>query len=107
MTDHALPPLDSENPARRTLLIATGVAGGAALAGAVWPLVSSLAPSERVLAQGAPVEVDLADLPAGGMKTVEWRGKPVWILRRTPEMLASLKGHEAELADPASRAARR
>jgi ubiquinol-cytochrome c reductase iron-sulfur subunit len=48
------------------------------------------------------VEVDLSDIPPGGVKTVEWRGKPVWVVRRTPEMLAALKGHESELADPNS-----
>jgi ubiquinol-cytochrome c reductase iron-sulfur subunit len=51
---------------------------------------------------GAAVEVDIADIPPGGSKTVEWRGKPVWVVRRTPEMLAALKGHEAELVDPQS-----
>jgi ubiquinol-cytochrome c reductase iron-sulfur subunit len=49
------------------------------------------------------VEVDLFDIPSGGSKTVEWRGKPVWLIRRTPEMLAALQGHDAELADPQSK----
>jgi ubiquinol-cytochrome c reductase iron-sulfur subunit len=48
------------------------------------------------------VEVDIGDIAPGGMKTVEWRGKPVWIQRRTAEMIAALKGQEAQLADPAS-----
>ena len=67
------------------------------------PLVSSLAPSERARAMGAGVEVDISDLAPGGVKTVEWRGKPVWVMRRTPEMLAALPQQDAALADPASR----
>lgn len=51
---------------------------------------------------GASVEVDISDIPPGGMKTVEWRGKPVWIMRRTPEMLAALAALDAGLADPDS-----
>ena len=51
---------------------------------------------------GGPVEVDIADIPPGGAKTVEWRGKPVWIVRRTPQELAALQGHEADLVDPHS-----
>lgn len=91
--------LDAE---RRTWLIATGAAGGAAAVVTAVPFVSSLAPSERAKAMGAAVEVDIGDIPPGGLKTVEWRGKPVWIQRRTPEMLAALNGHDADLADPRS-----
>ena len=92
-------PLD---PERRALLATTAVAGGVAAVATAVPLVSSLAPSERAKALGAPVEVDIADLAPGAMKTVEWRGKPVWIVRRTPEMLASLGRQDARLADPQS-----
>ena len=73
-----------------------------AAAGVAIPLVSSLAPSERARALGASVEVDIGDLPPGGLATVEWRGKPVWILRRTPDMLAALPGLDPALADPTS-----
>jgi ubiquinol-cytochrome c reductase iron-sulfur subunit len=90
------------DPERRVWLLATGAAGGAAAVATAVPFVSTLAPSERARAAGAPVEVDLSDIPPGGMKTVEWRGKPVWVLRRTPEMLATLDGHDALLADPRS-----
>ncbi len=90
------------DPERRTWLAVTGAAAGAAAVTAVIPFASSLAPSERARAMGAPVEVDIADIPPGGMKTVEWRGKPVWIVRRTPQMLAALEGHDADLADPGS-----
>ncbi|HEV6965673.1 ubiquinol-cytochrome c reductase iron-sulfur subunit [Roseateles sp.] len=95
-----LPPLP--DPERRTWLLATAGAGGIAAVGAAAPLVASLAPSERARSQGAAVEVDIGDIPAGGMKAVEWRGKPVWILRRTPEMLASLQALAPRLADPGS-----
>lgn len=87
---------------RRRLLIATSAVGAAATAGVAVPLVASLTPSERARAAGAPVEVDIGKLAPGEMMTVEWRGKPVWILHRTEAMLASLEGNEAELVDPAS-----
>ncbi len=91
-----------DDPEKRRWLLATGVAGGAAAMATAVPFVSSFAPSERARAAGGPVEVDLSDIPQGGSKTVEWRGKPVWIVRRTPEMLAALKGHDAQLVDPQS-----
>ncbi len=91
------------DPARRQWIIATAGAGGILGMTALIPFVSSLLPSERALAAGAPVEVDIGRLQAGEMLVVEWRGKPVWILNRTPEMLAALKKAEPMLADPASR----
>lgn len=97
--DASLPPADGD---RRTWLLATGAAGGVAAAGLAIPLVSSLAPSERAKAAGGPVEVEIGDLPPGGIKTVEWRGNPVWVMRRSPEMIASLAGHDAQLVDPLS-----
>ncbi len=93
------------DPARRQWIIATAGVGGILGMTALIPFVSSLLPSERALAAGAPVEVDIGRLPAGEMLVVEWRGKPVWILNRTPEMLAALKKAEPMLADPASRVA--
>lgn len=98
----ATPSLPVSDPERRTWLIATGAAAGVAAVGTAVPFVGSLAPSERAKAQGAAVEVDISALAPGAMMTVEWRGKPVWIVRRTPEMLAALHGQEAALADPAS-----
>ena len=91
------------DPARRQWIIATAGVGGILGMTALIPFVSSLLPSERALAAGAPVEVDIGRLQAGEMLVVEWRGKPVWILNRTPEMLAALKKAEPMLADPASR----
>ena len=93
------------DPARRQWIIATAGVGGILGMTALIPFVSSLLPSERALATGAPVEVDIGRLQAGEMLVVEWRGKPVWILNRTPEMLAALKKAEPMLADPASRVA--
>jgi ubiquinol-cytochrome c reductase iron-sulfur subunit len=91
------------DPDKRLWLIATGVAGGIGTIATAVPFVSSLAPSERAKAAGGPVEVGLSDIPPGGSKTVEWRGKPVWVIRRTPEMLAGLQGHDADLVDPQSK----
>lgn len=88
---------------RRTLLVATSAAGGVAAVATAVPFVASLTPSERAKAAGAPVEADISQLAPGEMMTVEWRGKPVWILRRTPEMLASLETTEAKVSDPESK----
>lgn len=92
-------PLDTS---KRTWLIASGCAGAAGAAFTAVPFVASFQPSERAKAAGAPVEVDISALKPGEKVTVEWRGKPVWILRRTPEQLASLQKTEAQLADPKS-----
>ena len=88
---------------RRKLLVgATAAAGGLALAGANVPFVASLWPSERAKAQGAPVEVSIESLGPGDLRTVEWRGKPIWILGRTPAMLAGLESVRGLLTDPDS-----
>jgi ubiquinol-cytochrome c reductase iron-sulfur subunit len=103
MTTLTARPMDEPmDPKRRQLLIATSVAGAVAGAGIAIPLISSMAPSERARAAGAPVEVDISKLAPGEMMTVEWRGKPVWIIHRTPEMLAALKAAEPNLVDPQS-----
>ena len=88
---------------KRLLLTAASMAaGGVAAAGAGAPFVMSLMPSERAKAAGAPVEVDIAAIEPGTMMVVEWRGKPVWIVRRTQAMLDSLGKHDDLLADPGS-----
>jgi ubiquinol-cytochrome c reductase iron-sulfur subunit len=107
MSDHTVPipslaHVNADDPERRTWLVATGAMGGAAAVATAVPFVSSFAPSERAKALGAAVEVDIGDLAPGAMKTVEWRGKPIWIVRRTPAMIAALQGHDAALADPTS-----
>ena len=88
---------------KRTWLIASGCAGAVGGVVAVAPFVSTFQPSERAKAAGAPVEVDIAALKSGEKVTVEWRGKPVWIMRRTPEQLAELPKLDGQLADPQSR----
>ena len=93
---------DAADPARRNWI---GIACAAGAVGGVYtavPFVASFAPSERAKAAGAPVEVDISSLQPGEMTTVEWRGKPVWIVRRTPEQLATLKVTDSQVADPHS-----
>jgi ubiquinol-cytochrome c reductase iron-sulfur subunit len=87
---------------KRTWLIASGCVGAVGAGFTAVPFVSSFQPSERAKAAGAPVEVDISALRPGEKMTVEWRGKPVWILRRTPEQVASLQKTEAQVADPKS-----
>jgi ubiquinol-cytochrome c reductase iron-sulfur subunit len=94
---------DDVDETRRKLLLATCIAGGAATGAATWPFFASMEPSERARALGAPVEADISVLAPGEQMIVEWQGKPVWVVRRTQEMLASLKKDEARLADPNSR----
>ena len=94
---------DKVDKTRRNLIIATSVAGGAASVGAAIPFVASMWPSERAKAAGAPVEAELASLQPGELKVFEWRGKPVWVLRRTKEMLESLKLVTNRLQDPESK----
>ena len=87
---------------RRRLIVATAAVGGAGAVAAVVPFVSSMLPSERAKAAGAPVEVDVSNLAPGQMITVEWRGKPVWIINRSQEMLDTLVKLEDAVADPKS-----
>lgn len=96
----------AEMPQRRRLLLAATSAIGAAGAAAVAvPFVASWFPSERAKAAGAPVDVDIASIEPGMLLRAEWRGQPVWVVRRTPEMLATLDAIKPKLADPDSKAA--
>jgi ubiquinol-cytochrome c reductase iron-sulfur subunit len=88
---------------RRTLVVATSVVGGAASLGAAVPFVVSMLPSERAKAAGAPVEAEIGSLQPGELRVFEWRGKPVWVIRRTQEMLDSLKAVAQNLTDPESK----
>ena len=88
---------------RRNLVIATSAVGGAATLAAAIPFVASMLPSERAKAAGAPVEVDLTRIAPGELAVIEWRGKPVWVIRRTKEMLDSLKVAASSLTDPESK----
>ena len=88
---------------KRTWIIASGCAGAVGAGFVAVPFVSSFEPSERARAAGAPVEVDISGIKPGEKLTVAWRGKPVWVLRRTPEQLAELPKVDGELADPQSK----
>ncbi len=87
---------------RRFLTATVSVVGGAGAVAALVPFVESMLPSERAKAAGAPVEADISKLEPGQMINVEWRGKPVWIVSRTPEMLEHIKALDATVADPNS-----
>ena len=94
---------DSVDLKRRQFL--TGVTTAVGLVGAAAaavPFVASMTPSARARAAGAPVEVDISKLEPGQMLTIEWRGKPVWIVNRTPTMLETLPAVDAQLSDPNS-----
>ena len=92
-------PVDQSRRTWVTMACAVGGAGGVATA---IPFVSTFQPSERARAAGAAVEADISALKPGEMMTVEWRGKPVWILKRTPEQVAGLSKIDGQLADPKS-----
>ena len=85
---------------RRFLIAATTAVGGVAAVAMTAPFVASMMPSERAKAAGAPVEADVSKIEPGAMITVEWRGKPVWIVNRTQEMLDLLAKHNDKLSDP-------
>ena len=93
-------PMDKD---KRNWMVATAVVGGAGVAAVAVPFVSTFTPSERAKAAGASVEVDISALKTGEKLTVEWRGKPVWILKRSAEQVAELPRHNDLLADPLSK----
>ena len=87
---------------RRFLTIATSAAAGAAAVGVATPFILSFFPSERAKAAGAPVEVDISKIEPGQKITIEWQGKPVWVVSRTEQQLKDLPTLDGLLADPAS-----
>jgi len=87
---------------RSFLLAATSVVGGVAAGAAAVPFVGSMLPSERAKAAGAPVEVDISTLAPGDKVTVDWRGQPVWVVRRTKDMLETLPKLDGVVSDPNS-----
>jgi ubiquinol-cytochrome c reductase iron-sulfur subunit len=87
---------------RKFLTVGTCVVGAVGAVGAAVPFVASWQPSAKAKAAGADVEVDISGIQPGQMIRVKWRGKPVWVVRRTPELLASLSAHEDQLRDPNS-----
>jgi ubiquinol-cytochrome c reductase iron-sulfur subunit len=88
---------------RRVLTAVTSAVGAVGVVGAAVPFVSSWSPSAKAKAAGAPVEINISKIEPGQMVTVEWRGKPVYVVRRTKEALAGLKINEAQLRDPSSK----
>jgi ubiquinol-cytochrome c reductase iron-sulfur subunit len=87
---------------RRFLTAATTVVGVTGAAFTAVPFVASWKPSARAKALGASIQVDISKLETGAMLRVEWRGRPVWVLRRSPEMLARMESSPADLSDPDS-----
>ena len=87
---------------RRFLTTTATVVGAVGIAFVLTPFIKSWSPSERAQAAGAPVEVDISKLETGALLTVEWRGKPVWLVRRTQQMLADLPALNGQLRDPQS-----
>jgi len=90
------------NRTRRNLILATATVGGAGVVAAAWPFVASMMPSALAKGLGAPIEVDISKLESGAKLTVAWRGKPVWIISRTKDMLQRLDKHDDRLSDPKS-----
>jgi ubiquinol-cytochrome c reductase iron-sulfur subunit len=88
---------------RRLLTAATSVVGAVGAGFVAVPFISSMQPSAKTQAAGAPVEVDISEVEPGKLHTAEWRGKPIWILRRTPEMLETLTEDRDRLKDPDSK----
>jgi ubiquinol-cytochrome c reductase iron-sulfur subunit len=87
---------------RRAAIATTCVVGGAGVVAAAVPYVLSWGPSAREKAAGMPVDIDISGLAPGAMKVADWRGKPIWVLRRTPQMLEGLRKDTDQLADPDS-----
>lgn len=85
---------------RRFLIAATSAMGGVATVAVAAPFIMSMLPSERAKAAGAPVEVDISKVEPGSMITVEWRGKPVWIVNRNQDMLDQMGKIDDKLTDP-------
>jgi ubiquinol-cytochrome c reductase iron-sulfur subunit len=93
---------NSVDKGRRFLLVSTGVAGAVAGVAVAVPFAMSMWPSARARAAGAPVEIDISKIEPGMMITEEWRGQPIWVIRRTKEMIDNLPNLDAEMADPKS-----
>ena len=95
---------DGVNVGRRRFLgVATGVTSAVGVAFVAVPFLASWKPSARAQALGAPVEIDISKLDDGAMLRVEWRGKPVWVLKRTPEMVERLATADGLVRDPESK----
>jgi ubiquinol-cytochrome c reductase iron-sulfur subunit len=93
---------DVNKSRRRVLIAATSVVGAVGAGFALVPFIASMNPSAKARAAGAPVEADISKLEPGALLRVKWRGKPIWVVHRTPEMLADLPTLDPVLTDPAS-----
>lgn len=102
MSDHPAPAAEVDQDRRGFLTFATVATGAVGAAFTAVPFIASWSPSERARAAGAPVEVDLSKIEPGQMVTYVYRKKAMYIVHRTPEMVASLAGHDAQLKDAAS-----
>jgi ubiquinol-cytochrome c reductase iron-sulfur subunit len=103
MADQAVLADDEVDLSRRKFLTRATIATGAlGTAFAAVPFIESWSPSERARAEGVPTELDLAKLEPGQMATPVWRRSPIYVVRRTPDMLARIAGHDGELKDPES-----
>ena len=103
MADHAVVADDEVDLSRRKFLTRATIATGAVgVAFAAVPFIASWNPSERARAEGEPIKMDLDKIDPGQMATTIWRKTPIYVVRRTPDMLARLNGHDSELKDPHS-----
>ena len=93
---------EAEQKRRKMLLAATASVGAVGIAATIYPFLASLAPSEAARAAGAPVRFDVTRLAPGAMATLEWRGRPIWVVHRSEAMLGRLRQNTALLADPES-----
>jgi ubiquinol-cytochrome c reductase iron-sulfur subunit len=96
-------PSDVDQGRRKFLTVATAATAAAGAVFAISPFIASWEPSERARAMGAPVTVDLSKLELGQMVTYVWRRQPIYIFKRSPEMVASLPTHDGRLKDPQSK----
>ena len=104
MADHAVVADDEVDLSRRKFLTRATVATGAVgVVFAAVPFIESWSPSERARAQGAPSELDLSKIDVGQMAVTVWRRSPIYVVRRSPDMVARVSGHDADLKDPESK----
>jgi len=104
MSDENATPDDADLSRRKFLTVATAATGAVGAAFTLVPFIASWKPSERARALGAPLEIDVSKLEPGQMITKSWRKQPIYVVRRTPESLAKLGGHDGNLKDPKSEA---
>ena len=95
---------DSKNPTNRRKFLTnlTAALGGIGTIFSLIPFLSSMSPSEKTKMAGAPIKIDISNLKSGAFKVFEWRGKPVWVVSRTPEMLKRIEEEPDYLSDPKS-----